>query len=187
MNNRYTTVHVLHINSHLTMSHRYLILGLLTEQPMSGYDIKKRVQTALGAVTNASYGTLYPTLHKLLAEGAVEMQEIPQIGRPSKKVYRITEHGQRELHTWLRHAANADQVRREFLLKLYLARQLDAAAVRGLLRSRRQETEHTLDALRTERELAANREQRWVIDYALTQCEMELAWLDRIEAEIDQV
>jgi DNA-binding PadR family transcriptional regulator len=56
------------------MSHRYLILGLLAEQPITGYDIRKHVQAMLRAVTNASYGTLYPTLHKLLAEGVVQIE-----------------------------------------------------------------------------------------------------------------
>jgi DNA-binding PadR family transcriptional regulator len=92
------------------------------ESPMSGYDIKKQVNAVLSAATNASYGTLYPTLHKLLKEGAVEMQEVEQRGRPSKKVYRITDQGRRELREWLKQPAAADQIRREFLLKLYLCR-----------------------------------------------------------------
>src|SRR5262249_49949781 len=114
------------------MSHRYLILGLLMESPMSGYDIKKRVRLALGAATQASYGTLYPTLHKLLAEGAVEMQEVPQQGRPAKKVYRITENGRREVQVWLKKPPAADQIRREFLLKLYLASHLPAQDMRAM-------------------------------------------------------
>lgn len=80
------------------MSHRYLFLGLLKECPRSGYDIKKRVKVALGVVTNASYGALYPTLHKLETEGAVAMQEVPQRGRPSKKVYRLTE---KDARSWM--------------------------------------------------------------------------------------
>src|SRR5690606_17582992 len=104
------------------MSHRYLILGLLAERPMSGYDIKKHTNSALGTATNASYGTLYPMLHKLLEEGAVEMQEISQQGRPAKKLYRITDQGRAELQAWLKQPAAADQIRREFLLKFYLAR-----------------------------------------------------------------
>lgn len=67
------------------MSHRFLVLGLLSERPMTGYDIKKHVNVMLSAVTNASYGTLYPTLHKLLVEGAVKMDEIPQRDAHPKK------------------------------------------------------------------------------------------------------
>jgi DNA-binding PadR family transcriptional regulator len=82
------------------MAHKYLILGLLAERPMTGYDIKKHVKAVLSSVMNASYGTLYPALHKLLQDGAVEMQEVPQKGRPAKKIYRITTRGRAELEEW---------------------------------------------------------------------------------------
>ncbi|MEO1291129.1 MAG: PadR family transcriptional regulator [Chloroflexota bacterium] len=64
------------------MSHKYLILGLLAQNPMTGYDIRKHVKDVLSAATNASYGTLYPTLHKLLSEEAVHVTEVEQASRP---------------------------------------------------------------------------------------------------------
>lgn len=166
------------------MSHRYLILGLLSEKPMSGYDIKKQVKAALSAATNASYGTLYPTLHKLLKEGAVKVQEIPQIGRPGKKVYHLTENGRQDLKDWLRLPAAADQVRREFLLKLYLARHLSTEDLQSLLASRKNETEARLKSLRAEIESAKSPHQVWVIDYALSLCKAEIDWLAQLEAQI---
>ncbi|MBI5670002.1 MAG: PadR family transcriptional regulator [Chloroflexi bacterium] len=57
---------------------------------MSGYDIKKQVNAALAIVTNASYGMLYPTLHRLLAAEAVHRHMISWTGRPAKQVYQIT-------------------------------------------------------------------------------------------------
>lgn len=167
------------------MSHRYLVLGLLAERPMTGYDIKKHVTGTLTAVTNASYGTLYPTLHKLLEEGAVVMKEIPQKGRPSKKVYRITEHGRRELEGWLKQPAAADQVRREFLLKLYLAKDLPAQHLLNLITNRRDELEATLQTLRSEKDGVSNPYQAWVVDYSLSLCEAEIDWLQQLEDEID--
>lgn len=168
------------------MLHRYLVLGLLMDGPMSGYDIKKQVNSALGIITNASYGTLYPTLHKLLAEDAVHMQEVPQTGRPSKKVYRITDQGQQELLSWLRRPAAADQVRREFLLKLYLARNLDVKDVLSLVMSRREELEGTRRELQLGQADAANPQERWVVDYALAMCNAEVEWLKQVETHIVQ-
>lgn len=166
------------------MSHRYLILGLLAESPMSGYDIKKQVNSALAAATNASYGTLYPTLHKLLAEGAVEMQEVAQQGRPSKKIYQITEQGRQELLEWLKQPTAADQVRREFLLKLYLARSLGAQEVVALLQARRDQAENAQKALLKEKRAAETEAAAWVADYALTLCQTEIEWLKRVENQI---
>jgi DNA-binding PadR family transcriptional regulator len=166
------------------MSHRYLILGLLMENPMSGYDIKKRVNYALKAIANASYGTLYPTLHKLLDEGAVEVKEVEQVGRPAKKVYRITEQGQVELRDWLKQPPSADQIRREFLLKLYLAQDLPVTELQNMVGMRHAAIVHTLEALRDERAAAQTPQQTWVIDYALQLSKAELEWIEGIQAQI---
>lgn len=151
---------------------------------MTGYDIKKYVTGTLTAVTNASYGTLYPTLHRLLTEGAVVVEEVPQKGRPSKKVYSITDHGRRELENWLKEPAAADQVRREFLLKLYLAKDLPAQHLLKLITNRRDEIEATLQTLRAEKEGVSNPYQAWVVDYSLSLCEAEIDWLQQLEHRI---
>ena len=169
------------------MSHRYLILGLLTEQAMSGYDIKKHVETVLRTVTNASYGTLYPALHKLLEDGAVEVQEILREDRPSKKLYRITGRGHRELLDWLHKPPDDDQVKREFLLKLYFAYSLAPTVSIDLLAARRQQTELTLRSLQAEHEAVDDPRQRWMITYALSMCRAEIDWLDQIEHQMDEV
>lgn len=165
------------------MSYKYLILGLLSERPMSGYDIKKEVKQTLGAVTSASYGTLYPTLHKLLAEGCVEMQEIPHRSRPSRKVYSLTPQGRAELTAWLKQPPIGDQVRREFLLKLYLAKSLDEQELRTIVANRRIETETMLHSLQQDRQNAKSVQQAWVMDYALSLCEAEVTWLKQFEAQ----
>jgi DNA-binding PadR family transcriptional regulator len=151
---------------------------------MTGYDIKKHVKAMLSAVTNASYGTLYPTLHKLLHEGAVQMQEVPQRGRPSKKVYRITQAGREELNHWLRQPAAADQIKREFLLKLYLAEDLSPQQLRSMVSSRRDEVEAMLGALRKEQREIENQQQAWVMDYTLSLYQAEMDWLEQLEAKI---
>lgn len=154
---------------------------------MSGYDIKKHVQKTLTAVTNASYGTLYPTLHKLLAEGSVAMQEIPQTARPSKKLYRITEQGRSELQVWLKEPPVSDQIRREFLLKVYLAQHLSKDDFRALLARRRDEAEVQLQALRQASHAPSSQWQKWVIAYALSQCAAEIEWLNQLTTEIEHV
>jgi DNA-binding PadR family transcriptional regulator len=154
------------------------------KRAMSGYDIKKHVHTVLSAVTNASYGTLYPTLHKLLQEGAVEVQEIPQKARPSKKVYSITQRGREELQGWLRQPPASDQMRREFLLKVYLADNLSKEDLLTLLAGRRGEAEAQLKALHKASSAVDNRHHAWMIDYALSQYTAEIAWLNQLETEI---
>ncbi len=166
------------------MSHRHLILGLLAEHPMTGYDIKKHVSATLGTVTNASYGTLYPTLHKLRDDDAVEVQEIPQAGRPSKKVYKITIKGKEELMQWLQQPTAADQVKREFLLKLYFANNLPAEHLKIMISERQKAVETLQETSRAERNLLNNPWQVRIVDYTLAMCKAELEWLKQLELEI---
>ena len=48
---------------------RSAILGLLSWQPMSGYDIKKLIEMGLRHFWSESYGQIYPTLEQLVKEG----------------------------------------------------------------------------------------------------------------------
>jgi len=159
------------------MSHRYLILGLLAQNPMTGYDMRKHVKEVLSVVTSASYGTLYPTLHKLLSEGAVRVDEVEQQNRPAKKVYYITPQGQAILQTWLEKPPADDKVRREFLLKLYFASESAQGQVTLLLTQRRQRMQAQLEALQRERRTVNDPRREWIIDYALSMVRAEITWL----------
>ena len=46
------------------------ILGLLKEQPLHGYELKKRLGDTLGFLWGVSYGSLYPALRRLERAGA---------------------------------------------------------------------------------------------------------------------
>lgn len=70
------------------------ILGLLKEQSMHGYQLKKHLADTLGGFWQVSYGSLYPALKRLQRDGAVEMIfPKDQVGR-RKNVYRITPEGE---------------------------------------------------------------------------------------------
>src|SRR5437764_15013611 len=56
------------------------ILGLLTEAPLHGYELKKRLNDTLGHVWGVSYGSLYPALARLERMGAIEVVDPPATG-----------------------------------------------------------------------------------------------------------
>ena len=53
------------------------VLGLLKEQPLHGYELKKRLTDTLGFLWGVSYGSLYPALRRLEREGAIEVVPEP--------------------------------------------------------------------------------------------------------------
>ncbi len=80
-----------------TGSTAVMILRLLSEQPMYGYQIVKELQLRSDGFFNLEQGTLYPALHRLEKDGQVESRwEVVEDG-PSRKYYFITAAGKTEL------------------------------------------------------------------------------------------
>jgi PadR family transcriptional regulator, regulatory protein AphA len=98
---------------------QFVILGLLTFEPRSGYGLKKEIESSVGYFWQESFGQLYPSLRKLEASGLIEVQAHGSGGR-GKKVYRITEEGRAVLRRWLEEPPEPQPVRNELLLKLFL-------------------------------------------------------------------
>ena len=97
---------------------KYVLLGLLSHNQMTGYDIKKSVATRMSYFWDLSYGQIYPTLKELEKNKLITQKiEINPKG-PNRKVYTINETGIKELQTWLAKPAKKEVHKYEFLLKL---------------------------------------------------------------------
>lgn len=95
-----------------------VILGLLSHEELTGYEIKKRIDTALKYFWGASYGSIYPTLGGLVERGLASKREAEENKR-NKLIYTITDEGRRYLKEWLRQPIEKDELRYETLLKLF--------------------------------------------------------------------
>jgi len=85
------------------MSTRLVILGLLQERPLYGYEIKQLIEEHMGDWTAIAFGSIYFALGKLDEEGFIEKVATEQEGnRPSRSVYRITGAGRDEFQRLLR-------------------------------------------------------------------------------------
>jgi DNA-binding PadR family transcriptional regulator len=51
------------------------VLGLLAEQPLHGYELKKRLSETLGPLLGISFGSLYPALRRLERTASIEEVE----------------------------------------------------------------------------------------------------------------
>ena len=76
-----------------------IILGVLRGMPMHGYQLKQQIEASFGKpYFNMSNSALYPKLAKLEADGYISSHREQQEKVPDRKVYKITEAGQRRLH-----------------------------------------------------------------------------------------
>ncbi len=103
---------------------KYAVLGLLSMGPMSGYDIKKKVEATLRYFWNESYGQIYPILKRLVADGLATQSVEEQSGKPDRHIYTLTSRGRQELQQWLSESAEPQVERIEILLKLSFGQQL---------------------------------------------------------------
>ena len=78
----------------------YIALGMVLDEALTGYDIKKEIEAGVGNFYTASYGSLYPALEKLTAKGYLTMTE-QMHGNRLKKYYRATQCGKTVFLQWL--------------------------------------------------------------------------------------
>jgi DNA-binding PadR family transcriptional regulator len=164
-----------------TKSTRHFILGLLTQQPMSGYDIKRFLNSLGWLIDVPSFGSLYSSLHALLRDGLVTMEVIASQDRPSRKIYSITEAGEEALRAWLSRSTGSNDSLKKFVMRLALAGQLSQAGLLAHLEQRRARVaaqKMTLEQVAEDEHEGADSRERLVLDYGLSLAAAELTWLD---------
>lgn len=126
---------------HMRRKSRFAVLGVLTLEPASGYDIRKFLEQTVGFFWTESFGQIYPVLRQLESEGAVVAVADSAQGR-SRTTYTITDAGRKQLMDWIvddRFETRGE--RNELLLKVFFADEsMRPALVRQLSAFRSQVT-----------------------------------------------
>lgn len=124
------------------MDVKTVCLGMLTDGAASGYDLKKQFESTFGHFFAAGYGSIYPALSSLADNGLVTCEQIPQDGKPDRKVYEITADGTAFLLKALENPAPSHKVRSEFLATMCFAHLMPAEQIQTVLNSRVEECEY---------------------------------------------
>ncbi len=95
-----------------------VILGLLSHEELTGYEIKRRIDTTLKFFWSGSYGSIYPTLNDLVQRG-LATKRADSGNKRNRNIYTITKEGREYLKQWLSLPAEKDELRYETLLKLF--------------------------------------------------------------------
>jgi PadR family transcriptional regulator AphA len=113
----------------------WALLGLLSQRPRSGYDLKRTVDMSIRHFWAASYGQIYPELRRLETAGWIEGASAAAGGRPRRE-YRITDAGRQALVDWLHGIETRIELRDESLLRIFFADALPVEQALGLVRAR---------------------------------------------------
>jgi PadR family transcriptional regulator PadR len=71
----------------------YLVLSILKDGELYGYEIAQRIRERSGAQLAPSEGSLYPALHRLEQQGALVAEWRESDRGPRRRYYRLTPHG----------------------------------------------------------------------------------------------
>ncbi len=136
----------------MVMSVRTLCLGILSLREATGYEIRKMVEKgAFSHFIDASYGSIYPALARMLQEGLVRVRtEDDGSGRPPRKVYTITEKGRAELARALNTDPAPDKFKSEFLFQMLFLERIDPAHLAVIYDAYLEEQEAELRTLEEE-------------------------------------
>ena len=71
------------------------LLGLLIQEPLHGYELRKRLKSIFGPFRALSFSVLYPQLRRMMEIGLIKQESISKGGRSKRTrlVYSITELG----------------------------------------------------------------------------------------------
>ena len=99
-----------------------VLLALLAKERSHGYQLRGRLQLALGPLADAlNAGQVYVTLGRLEKAGLVTSERVGQADRPDRKVYELTSEGSARVTEWLADTSWPKPAPAEFHLKLVAA------------------------------------------------------------------
>ncbi len=178
------------------MSLNHVILGLLSRESMTGYQLKKIIQNTPFMYWSGNNNQIYKAFVELLNEGFVTKEVQHQEGSPSKNIYTITDDGLNEFKEWMLSVTDTPAFRKQLLIKLALANGLNRNDLGNMLVSYTDavKTQMVLSQKETERCFFAGQQslgETLFIDLirenVLSFYSSELAWLQKVKKLIAEI
>ena len=169
------------------MSVPHALLALLSEGPKHGLRLQNEFEARTGEVWPLNVGQVYTTLQRLERDGLVETDD--GASERSRKRYRITSSGDRELAEWLRTPTElVPPPRDELVIKVLVALQIPGIDVHEIVQVHRRHVIETMQRY-TQVKAAAFADDTallLVADAELFRLEAIIRWLDAADARLKQ-
>ena len=160
------------------------VLALLAKEPSHGYELRARLQQALGPLGDAmNAGQIYVTLTRLEKAGLVTAERAPgHPDRPDRKVYALTPEGQQRVAGWLNEVSWPKPDLTEFHLKLIAAAAARLADPLAIVDAQRRELLRRLrDAQRAALAEPKRSDAALLLEGITLRLQADLRWLEACE------
>lgn len=176
------------------------VLGLLSESPLHGYELRKRLSTLLGAFRAFSYGSLYPTLRKLseagwiteeapgelsgsVTAGGIASVSAGAISRRGKRVYQLTAEGKEHFSELLGRVGPDAYDDEGFGARLAFFAQTRSDIRMQILEGRRRRVEEQREGMASSLASTKSRLDRYTLqlqEHGLESVDREVRWLTEL-------
>ncbi len=167
------------------MSVRHALLGLLSEGPKYGHQLRQEFEERTGDVWPLNVGQVYTTLQRLERDGLVESDDTASEG--TQNVYRITGAGVDELGIWLHTPPDlTSPPRDELVIKVLVALRMPALDVRDVLQVHRR---YLVELMQQWTRLKEDEGEfdfalALVVDSELFRLDSVIRWLDAVDGRL---
>ncbi len=177
------------------MSLKYGLLGFLSEQPRTGYELHKLYP----APVRPTIAYIYRALTNLAKEGLVESTRVAQEKRPNRNVFRITKAGLAELDKWLETPLDFVPPRNTFLVQIWFGRRVGKEKLIANIKAYREQIKTNLEAFNNWPEwkslLRNDRSKRDIdllyrtltLETSVNYLNAQLNWLDSLTKKIMKI
>jgi DNA-binding PadR family transcriptional regulator len=170
---------------HDRLSIRHALLGLLSEGPKYGLQLREEFEAATGEVWPLNIGQVYTTLQRLERDGFVESAGHGSDG--PQKGFRITPDGAEELARWLRTPPDlSSPPRDELVIKVLVAVRLSHTDPHEVVQTHRRYLVELMQQWTRikEEEAASDLNLALVIDAELYRLDAVIRWLDATDSRL---
>jgi DNA-binding PadR family transcriptional regulator len=114
---------------------KYILLGFLNYQPLTGYELKQTIDDSTAHFWHAYHSQIYTTLRQMEEEGVVISEYVLEEGQPNRRIYSITAAGKQAIQDWLNQTlTEVTPIKEELLVRLFFSAQRDPQQVLTELR-----------------------------------------------------
>ncbi|NNG38479.1 PadR family transcriptional regulator [Flexivirga sp. ID2601S] len=165
------------------------VLGLLHDQPLHGYELRKQLSGVLGAFRVVSFGSLYPCLRGLVQRGWIAEREGDSparqglTGKRSRITYELTAEGKEQFQTLMAQTGPDSWEDENFDVHFAFFGQASSDVRLRILEGRRSRLEERLDVARAQSRERRERADKYTAElhrHGLESTEREVRWLSEL-------
>ena len=163
----------------------FALLGLLAQDSLHGYELRKRLTSILGPFRALSFSVLYPQLRRMMEAGLISQQEVPKGGRSKRVrlVYTITAKGQNKFDELTESVTPQSWEDDNFEVHVAFFSPTSSRNRLRILEGRHRRLKEKAEILRADLERSAVGLDKYLIEWrrhSLDTAEREIAWLEEM-------